>query len=96
MVVAGEGLLVLGAVAIGMLSAVVGRTAPAPVRGAVGTSLVVVALAVLTELVWRDTEVWARTTSLWLPWALGPTAIVVCVLAARAATDPSCHRRAAA
>lgn len=84
-VVAGEGLLVVGAAATGILSAVVDGTAPAPVRGAVGTSLVVVALAVLTELVRRDTEVWARTTSLWLPWSLGPTAIVVCVLAARAA-----------
>ena len=84
-VIAGEGLLVLGAVTIGMVSVVVGRTTPGPVRGAVGTSLVVVAVAVITELGWRDTEVWARTTSLWLPWALGPTAIVVCVFAARAA-----------
>ncbi len=84
-VIAAEGLLVLGAVAVGMVSAVVGRTTPRPVRGAVGFSLVMVAVAVTTELVWRDTEVWARTTSLWLPWALGPTAIVVCVFAARAA-----------
>ena len=84
-VVAGEGLLVLGAATIGIVSAVVDRTVPAPVRGAVGTSLVAVALAVLAELVWRDTVVWARTTSSWLPWSLGPTAVVVCVFAARAA-----------
>ena len=48
-------------------------------------SLAVVAAAVLAELVWRDSEAWARTTSLWMPWALGPAAAAVCILAARTA-----------
>jgi signal transduction histidine kinase len=84
-VVAGEGLLVLGAVTAGLMGVVVGRSVPTMVRGAVGVSLVIVAVAALAELVWRDTEVWARTTSLWLPWALGPTASAACIFAVRAA-----------
>ena len=83
-VVTVEGLLVVAAVAVGLTGVVaVGQTVPAMVRGAVAASLVVVGSAAIAEFWWRDTEVWARTTSVWLPWALGPAAGVVCVLAAR-------------
>lgn len=84
-VVAGEGLLVLASVAVGLVGVVVGRSVPATVRGAVGISLAVVAAAVIAELGWRDSAVWARTTSMWMPWALGPAAAAVCLLAVRAA-----------
>ena len=84
-VVAVEGLLVLGAVTAGLTGVAVGRSVPAMVRCAVGVSLVGVAAAVSADLVWRDSEAWARTTSVWLPWALGPTASAVCIFAVRAA-----------
>jgi signal transduction histidine kinase len=84
-VVAGEGAVVLAALAVGLVGVVVARSVPAMVRNAAGTSLTIVAAAVLAELGWRDSEVWARTTSLWIPWALGPAAGAVCILAVRSA-----------
>ena len=79
-----EGLFVLGTVGTGLLAVVLGRSVPAVVRGSTGVSLVVVGAAVAAELMWRDTEMWARTTSSWLPWTLGPPACAVCVIAVRA------------
>ena len=84
-VVAGEALLVLAAVSVGLMGVVVGRSAPALIRSAAGISLAVVAAAVLAELGWRDSAAWARTTSLWTPWAVGPAASAVCLMAVRAA-----------
>jgi signal transduction histidine kinase len=80
-----EGLLVLSTVAAGLLAVVAGRTAPALLRASTGASLVLVGAAVAAEIVWRDTDAWARTTSSWLTWALAPAACAVCVLAAGAA-----------
>ncbi len=84
-IVAVEGLLVLAAVTVGLTGVALGHTVSATVRAAAGVSLLVVGAAAVAEISWRDSEVWARTTSVWLPWALGPTAGVVCVLAALAA-----------
>ena len=53
--------------------------------GRVGASLAAVGILVGTELLLRDTETWARTTSAWLPWTLGPPALVICVIGFRAA-----------
>jgi signal transduction histidine kinase len=80
-----EGLLVLGVVGVGLLTAALGRAVPAIVRGSNGASLVLVGAASAAEVAWRDTEVWARTTSAWLPWALGPVAGAVWVISVRAA-----------
>ena len=79
-----EGLLVLAVVIVGLVGVWERRTVPAVVRTAVAISLAFVAAAVLVELVLRDSESWARTTSMWMPWALAPTSSAVYLLAARA------------
>ena len=80
-----EGLLVLGSAGLGLLAIALGRAAPTIIRGWAGASLVLVGTAAAAEIVWRDTEAWARTTSSWLPWALGPPTCAVCVISLRAA-----------
>ena len=80
-----SGLLVLGTVAVGVAGALFRSAAPTAVRGTVGASMVAVGLLSGVELVARDTEVWARTSSVWLPWTVGPPSVLLLVLGVRAA-----------
>ena len=84
-VVALSGLLMLAAVAAGLLGVAVGRSTPSAVRAAAGASLATVGVLISAELLLRATNSWARTLSALLPWTVGLPAFVVVVIGLRAA-----------